>query len=646
MCGICGVLNFDKEHHVTADIVERMSAVLAHRGPDDGGVFVHGNIGLGHRRLSIIDLSSAGRQPLFNEDGTIVIVFNGEIYNFKELRQKLIANGHSFRSESDTEVVIHLYEEYAEACLQKLVGMFAFAIWDSRHKKLFLARDRLGIKPLLFSIAKDRILFASEIKALLECQDMTPELDYRAIHDYLTFLSIPAPNTIFADIQKLLPGHYLTCTSGKMVIRQYWDLTAVEGLEKDEDYFGEQLVELFMRVVKRHLISDVPLGVFLSGGTDSSFIVGIMSEVSTDPTKTFTIGFDEKSFDETRYSRIVANKFKTDHHEYILRPNKVDLLEELVTFFDEPFADPSALPTYLVSKMAREHVKVALSGAGGDELFAGYKIYMQDRVAEIYRKVPTCVRENVIRPVIQNLVSSKKNSFTNKAKRFLKNASLPYEKGHLGRFYSSGFDEEEKRRLYTADFYQSAIADYNSIEAIQGAYQHSQKDSLNNILAGDVITYLSDDLLTKADRMGMANSLEIRVPYLDHEFVEFVYAMPSWLKLKGLRTKYILKKIASRYIPKEAIYRKKRGFLIPIDSWFKNDLKELALDLLAPAEIAKRGLFNPGYVTSLLRDHFDDKCDNSHRLWQLIILELWYQHLQKRELSKRADRNLACVRKY
>lgn len=583
---------------------------------------------------------------MFNEDGTVAIVFNGEIYNFRELREELKAKGHSFRSESDSEVIIHLYEEHAEACLDKLVGMFAFAIWDARHEKLFLARDRIGIKPLFFSTTKDKILFASEIKALLQSPDVSMELDNQAIHDYLTFLSIPAPKTVFKDIRKLRPGHYLTCTgSGQLVIRQYWDLSGVEELENDENYFEEQLVELFMKVVKRHLISDVPLGVFLSGGTDSSFIVAAMSEVSADPIKTFTIGFDEQSFDETGYSRMIVNKFKTDHHEYILRPNKVDLLEDLVTCFDEPFADPSALPTYLVSKIASEHVKVALSGAGGDELFAGYKIYMQDRVAEIYRKVPTFVRENVIDSLIQNLSSSKKNSITSKTKRFLKNASLPHEKGHLSRFYSSNFDEAEKTKLYTADFYQSAIGNYNSIGAVEEAYKSdNRKDALNNMLGGELTTYLSDDLLAKADRVGMANSLEIRVPYLDHEFVEFVYAMPSRFKLKGLRTKYILKKIASKYIPKEAIYRKKRGFLIPIDSWFKNDLKELALDLLAPAEIAKRGLFDSGYVATLLRDHFDDKRDNSHRLWQLIILELWYQQLEKRGPSKRSDDSLAWSR--
>lgn len=623
MCGIAGRLNFQSKEPVVSESITRMCASLWHRGPDDEGIYLDGEFGMGMRRLSIIDLHT-GRQPISNEDGSIWTVMNGEIYNFLELRSFLQGKGHKFYTNTDTEVIVHLYEEYKEDFVKHLTGMFAIALWDKRQKKLILARDRLGIKPLYTFVGNGRILFGSEIKAILQ-DDTSRKIDVQALHDYLSFNYIPGPRTIFEDIRKLPAGQIMTCWKGKVNLTPYWNLeyppADVNGKARSEESYCEELYELLKVIVKQHLISDVPLGVFLSGGVDSSSLVALMSKVSSKPIRTFSIGFEERSYDELAYARAVAREFNTEHQELVVRPNAVDLLPQLVRYFDEPFADSSAIPVYFVAKLAREHVKVALSGEGGDEVFAGYETYAAYKFAEVYKRLPKILAAKIIPSIIQRLpVSHRRVSFDYKAKRFVEGALLSPAAGHYS--WKVIFTEEAKAALYADGI--DGLAD--PLALYRDAYEHcTARETLTKLQHIDLKIYLPDDILVKADRMSMANSLEARVPFLDHRLAEFAAALPASLKIRGLTKKYILRRTMARHLPPQVLRGKKRGFNVPIPIWLRTDLRELVHEVLGPKRLKEVGFFNPEVVSTLVRAHEERRADYSRNIWGLLIFMLWHE---------------------
>lgn len=625
MCGIVGKLNLQTDKPVTYETLSRMCGVIRHRGPDDEGIYLDANFGMGMRRLSIIDLST-GKQPIGSEDGSVWTVFNGEIYNFLELRPQLEKKGHTFATNTDTEVIVHLYEEYQEDFVKYLAGMFAIAVWDKRQKKLILARDRLGIKPLYYSVDADRLLFGSEIKTILQ-DETRREINLQALHDYLSLNYIPGPQTIFTRIRSLPPGHLLTYQRGNATVTPYWDLqypAATNGKSRSEESYCEELYELLRTVVKQHLISDVPLGVLLSGGLDSSSLVALMSAVSSQPIQTFSIGFDEQSYNELASARTVARAFATQHHELTVRPNVMELLPELVRYFDEPFADSSAIPVYCVAKLAREHVKVALSGEGGDEVFAGYHTYAAYKMAELYKRLPKVLAASLIPAVVGRLpVSHEKVSFDYKAKRFVGGALLPPAEGHY--WWKVIFTEEAKAALYAREREQYE----DPLRLYQQVYEQCPAvDALTRLQHIDLKVYLPDDILVKADRMSMANSLEARVPFLDHRVVEFAAALPSWLKLRGLTKKYILKRTMARHLPNEISRGKKRGFNVPIPMWIRRELRDVVHEVLSPQRLQEAGFFNPAAVSTLIRDHEEMRADYSRNIWGLLIFMLWYETYQ------------------
>jgi len=628
MCGICGIVSLSNQV-IEQSFIKKMCHQILHRGPDAEGYYVKENIALGMRRLRIIDLNT-GDQPIFNEDKSMCIVFNGEIYNFKKLKQDLIQKGHKFYTLSDTEVILHLYEEYGEECLNNLRGMFAFAIWDKKEKKLFLARDRLGIKPLYYAILPKYFLFASELKSILIFPDIKKELDFTALSDFFTFLYVPAPRTIFKNIYKLLPGHYLTVKeNGKMEIRKYWDLKFEEKPLGNENDYIEKFLELFEEAVRLRLISDVPLGALLSGGTDSSLVVAMMSKLSNKPVETFSIGYEgrDKYFDERQYSRIVAKEFNTHHHEFILKPNNIDgLVEKIITHFDEPFADASAIPNYILSKQTRKYVIVALSGLGGDELCAGYERYLGCLLAEKYRRLPSFLTKKIIPALVNHLPdSSQGNHFNERLKRFVKSANYPF----LQRYFQivATFNEEEKKQLFTPEV--QKIIQRPSDEIFYDYCPNTNHPHLNNMSLIDFKTYLVDDLLTLTDRMSMAHALETRVPFLDHKLVEFFVTIPAYLKLKGLNKKYLLKKTAERLLPKEVIYRKKMGFSVPLVIWFRNELKDYINETLSGKRIKKLGYFNHPFILKTLNIHLNKKANYDEKLWALVNFIKWYDKYLK-----------------
>ena len=627
MCGIVGKYSL-KQIPVSNDLLHDMCDVIVHRGPDDEGYYINGNIGLGMRRLSILDLQT-GNQPIHNESKDIWIVYNGETYNCPELRAELERKGHKFYTRSDTEVIVHCYEEYGDECVSKLNGMFAFAIWDSRRRRLLLARDRLGIKPLFYTVSDGSLLFASEIKSILQDRTVKREVNLHALHNFLSLNYIPHPDTIFKGIYKLPPGHTLTCDGeGRIKIREYWDVKFGQSPESADSY-AEELREKLKESVRLRLLSDVPLGVLLSGGIDSSSIAALMSSLVDEPIKTFSIGFEEKSFNELEYARIVANMYGTDHHEMIVKPNAVELLPKLVWHFDEPFADSSAIPTYLVSKMAREHVKVVLSGEGGDEVFAGYETYAAYRAAELYSRIPRLIRKKLIRPIVHSLpASTKKVSFDYKAKIFVDGDDFSPERRHY--WWKLIFSEDAKKQLYSQEMLSDNIFDDSFGEFAKYFDRTDAVDMLNRILYVDTKVYLANDILVKSDRSSMANSLELRVPMLDHNVVEFAASIPPELKLNGFQKKYILKKAMEPLLPKKILYRKKKGFSIPASSWLRNELKEMVLDVLSPAQLKRTGFFNPEYVKELLNQHFHGVKDNSRPIWGLLTFMLWHRTFMER----------------
>lgn len=638
MCGICGVTYFDRTMSVGEPQIERMCAAITHRGPDDQGWYIRQNTAIGMRRLSIIDLAT-GHQPISNEDGSVWIVFNGEIYNHLELRGELQKRGHTFRTRSDTEAILHAYEEFGEDCPTKLNGMFAFAIFDEKRQKLFLARDRIGIKPLYYYRDAGKFAFGSELKAILQLEDVQRRVDPRALDLFMTYEYIPAPYSIFEDIRKLPPGHFLTLQDGRMRIKPYWCLEFQEREMVNEEAVCEELRALLQDAVKIRLMSEVPLGAFLSGGIDSSSVVALMSRVMDRPVKTFSIGFEESSYNETQFAQTIASKFNAEHHEFVIQPQALELTEKLIGFLDEPFGDFSIFPTYLVSKMARDYVTVVLSGDGGDELFAGYDTYVADQVARSFARLPRVLRRGMIEPLAEGLPpTQKKKGLVNRFKRFVEGTRLPEDLQHTR--WMIFLQDAEKALLYSPDM-QSRLDGHSSHDFIRQHFQGTQSDDLvNRQLYVDIKSYLVDDILVKVDRMSMAVSLEARVPFLDHRFVEFTATLPSRLKMRGRSTKYILKRAMQPLLPEEILTRGKEGFSIPIKNWLRNDLKSLMLDVLAPARIKREGFFDPDYVQKLVTEHLEGRENHSHRLWAMMVFGIWqdiYLRSGKRTYAKESQ---------
>jgi len=627
MCGICGVFNFDQGNSIPHELMSSMCRTIHHRGPDDEGIFLDGNIGLGTRRLSIIDVQG-GHQPLSNEDRSVWAAHNGEIYNFPELRKDLLSRGHSFRTQTDTETLVHGYEEWGEDFVHKLRGMFATAVWDKRTKKLLIIRDRLGIKPLYYALLDNKTLvFGSELKALLQHPGIRRSINPQALDLFLTLEYIPAPFSIFKGIHKLPAGHILICEQGKVRTKQYWELGFRQDGYNETDKrtlpdIMDELYALLKESVRLRMISDVPLGAFLSGGIDSSCIVGLMRELGASPLKTFSIGFEDKTYDELSHARRIAKTFDTDHQEFIIQPQALDLTEQLIRHLDEPFGDFSIFPTYLVSKMAREHVTVILSGDGGDEVFGGYEHYQAQKLSRIPIFPPMF---KLLSPVLKSLPpSEKKKGLWNKVQRFAQGFE---NSGSLRHFRWMMFlSGKDKRALYSPGFSSSlgGISDLNNREPFDKIYSSLNRyDRINGELALDLQSYLVDDILVKVDRMSMAASLETRVPLIDHKVVEFAFSLPGRMKLKGQTSKWLFKKTMERLLPRENIYRKKEGFSIPIKHWLKTELKDLLFDTLTEKRIREEGFFNYPVVRRMMDRHLAGKDNFSHQLWALLVFSLW-----------------------
>jgi asparagine synthase (glutamine-hydrolysing) len=624
MCGITGFVNADKSP-IDIKVLHRMNDEIIHRGPDDEGFFIKDYVGLAMRRLSIIDLSG-GKQPIHSHDKTKWIVFNGEIYNYLELRKHLLDKGFELYTNSDTEVIVNLYQLYGVECLQYLRGMFAFAIWDEVNEQLFLARDRVGKKPLLYSHQRNgNLIFGSEFSALLMHPEISRDVDHEAIDSYLSYLCVPAPQTAFRQIRKLEPGHWLLWKNGQIKTERYWSPDFSKKIKIDETEAIEETLRLLREATKIRMIAEVPLGAFLSGGVDSSTVVALMADVSDKPVKTFSIGFEEQDFSELKYARLVAKHVGADHHEFIVKPDALEILPKLVRHYGEPYADSSALPTYYVSRETRRHVTVALNGDGGDESFVGYERYIAMRLADKYCVLPSLIREKVIENLIDLLPTSEtKRSRVRDLKRFLKVAGLPRSQRYFR--WVSTFTPEAKSELYTQEF-SRAIARSSPMEIINQWF--SKSDGLgiiDTLLFTDQMTYLPNDLLVKVDIASMAVSLEARSPFLDHKVIEFAASLPEELKVNGLQTKSFLKKVASRLVPREAVYRRKMGFGVPIGKWFREELKGFLSEILLSERALNRGLFKPEVVERYLTEHVEAKQDHAFRLWTLLMLELWFQH--------------------
>lgn len=629
MCGIAGFI----EHSVAPEspdhtnervvVLDRMCRVIRHRGPDDQGMWVEGGVALGMRRLSIIDLAG-GHQPLSGCGDSATIVFNGEIYNYRELQQELEGRGHRFRTHSDTEAIVHAYEEYGTACVDHLRGMFAFALWDKRAQKLFIARDRVGKKPLYYTLTRSgTLVFGSELKSLLEHPEVTREINPHALDSYLSFGYVVDPLAIFQNIHKLPPGHFLEFAGGRIGIREYWDFTydaeTIDETKSEEDYL-EELRRLLDEAVRVRMIADVPLGAFLSGGVDSSAVVGLMSKHSEQPVKTFSIGFEEDSYNELKYARIAAEHFKTDHHEFIVTPDVCSVVDELVWHFDEPFADSSAIPTYVVSKLAREHVTVALSGDGGDELFAGYTRYGVDTKRRGFARLPRFLRAGAMQPLSRRLPHGAWG------RNYLHNVALD----PLERYVDSVsvFTSLNKHSLYTNEFQRElSRASESSAAKIFGRFAaHVDTGApLDNLLYLDSKTYLPGDILTKVDRMSMAVSLETRVPLLDHKLIDFVTRIPASMKMRGATTKHIFKRAINDLVPQALLNRPKQGFGVPVQQWINQELRSYIRDVLRDEKTRGRGHFNKRYVDVLFDEHERGRRDHSMQIWSLFMLELWHR---------------------
>ncbi|MEM7034739.1 MAG: asparagine synthase (glutamine-hydrolyzing), partial [Chloroflexota bacterium] len=594
MCGICGKLNLDYQTPVIREDLQEMANAIRHRGPDGEGLYLQGSVGLGHRRLSIIDLST-GDQPISNEDGTVWVVFNGEIYNYIELRAELQSKGHHFTTESDTEVIVHAYEEWGPESCAHLRGMFAYGLWDEVNQRLVLARDRLGQKPLLYTTSKDGFYFSSEFYALLQASNIAREVNLSAINAYLTRLYVPTPQTAFCNIYKLPPAHYATVENGAVKLTRYWHLDFSQKFTYSENELCEQLWELLRQTVQMRLMSDVPLGAFLSGGLDSSAVVGIMSQLVDEPIKTFSIGYKESGYDESRYARQVADLFNTDHYEFTVNPNALELLPKLILHYGEPFADASSLPTYYVSQLTRQYVTVALSGDGGDESFAGYERYQTAQMLDLYRYLPLQIRQRLIPFVLDGVsqIPSMKN-LGHQLQIVAQRGMLQPETAYLYRH--SVFTPDLAFALWQDDKMSSLTREDAAKDIILSLSEYNGHNSLDRWLYLDLKHYLTDDILVKVDIASMINSLEVRSPFLDHKLIEFAAALPPNLKRRRLETKYILKKTLERLLPHNIIYRSKHGFQVPIDQWFQAELKEVVREILLDRTTLSRGYFRPDKI--------------------------------------------------
>jgi len=622
MCGIAGYIDLLSKSGLTdqsrrSEVLDRMCRVIAHRGPDDQGTLIEPGVALGMRRLSIIDLAG-GHQPISGENGDVTIVFNGEIYNYQELQPELEKLGHTFRTHSDTEAIVHAYEQFGPSCVTRLRGMFAFAVWDRRTQELFVARDRVGKKPLYYSLlANGTFVFGSELKCLLEHPEIPTEVDLDAVDAYFTLGYVPDPLSIFRGIYKLPPGHYLIFKNGRISVESYWDFKFDRVASIDEDECAAEVRRLLDEAVKVRLVSDVPLGAFLSGGIDSSTIVALMAGHMSQPVKTFSIGFNEDSYNELKYARLTAEKFGTDHHEFFVTPEICNVIDDLVRHFDEPFADSSAIPTFMVSKLARQHVTVALSGDGGDELFAGYTRYAIEKKREIFTRVPGFLRRGVMQPVSRRLPHNAKG------RNFIHNVALDPADRFLDSM--SIFTRLNKELLYAPEMRQFLHKKNRYVDFKAMAERVSTGSATDELLYIDSKTYLPGDILTKVDRMSMAASLEARAPLLDHKLIDFVTTIPSSLKLKDLETKYILKKAVADLVPGEILNRPKQGFGVPIQEWINRQLRSRIREELANLTSGNRDYIDQKYVQVLLDEHERGRRDHSMSLWALFMFQLWHR---------------------
>ena len=621
MCGITGIVHGDQTKPVSEAVLRSLCSALHHRGPDDSGVHVDGAAGIGMQRLSIIDVAG-GHQPIYNEDRSCVIVQNGEIYNHLDVRRELERRGHRYVTRSDTETILHAYEEYGTRCVTHLRGMFAIAIWDSRRSRLFLARDRMGKKPLYYSVlgtGRDaRLVFGSELKAVLAHPDVLRRLDEQALVDYVAWGYVPDPRSIYEGIFKLPPAHTLVFEGGNVTVEKYWDVSfASPAPLENERAYVDRALELLDEAVRIRLMSEVPLGAFLSGGTDSSIVVGLMARNSTTPVKTFSIGFEEKEYNELEYARAVANHFKTEHHEEIIRPDVEHDVPALVKQFDEPFADSSMIPTFYVSRSARKHVTVALSGDGGDELFGGYMRYIDPANVRAVERIPASIRNALLAPMAHMLPEGARG--IDRLRDMLGTADEQYVRRMTRGFtniHSMVFTDDVAKRVNTDP---SHVADPFLTAREAGSDTLSRRQYL------DIHTYLAGDILTKVDRASMMVSLECRAPLLDHVVAEFAATIPPEMRIRGVTTKYLLKKVAERLMPAEMIHRPKMGFSIPVTHWLRDSWQEKSRDLIIGPRTRERGIFREAYLRRVIDEHQSGKRDNSSIMWSLMMLELWFR---------------------
>ena len=628
MCGIAGWAKL-KSDNLAQDggeaILHAMCEQMKHRGPDSEGLWLDDSVALGMRRLSIIDLHT-GEQPVYSEDKSIVVVMNGELYNFREVRAELEKRGHAFETQTDTEILPHLYEEYGEAMLEHINGMFAFALWDTRKEKLIIARDRFGEKPLYYGIFDNKLIFASEPKVLLANPAVKTEINTDALRQYLSFDYVPAPHSIYKNVYKLPAAHLLILEKGEFRTRRYWNLSfQKEDFPTTFERSVEELRELLADAVKMRLVSDVPLGILLSGGVDSSAVAAFAAQFSTEKVKTFSIGFEEDSFDESKFARQVATHLGTEHYEDKLSVEKAaDLITEIGGWLDEPLSDGSLLPTLLLSRFVRKHVTVALGGDGGDEIFAGYPMYYGHKMARVYEQLPQFLRSGVIEPIVNSLpVSSSNLSFDYKAKRFVAASKYDVVMRHHSWFGSFSIDEQNK--LLNKDILATTSGDIyrdaNDLLKLTDA-----KNEIEQMQFLDMNFYMAEDILTKVDRASMAVSLEVRAPFLDPRIAQFAASIPLEYKLKGNKGKYILKKAVAPFLPKNILQRPKKGFGIPIADWLKNRLNPLMHDLLAPEKLKKQGLFNTDFVQKIIKEHETNYASHHKQLWTLLVFQLWFDN--------------------
>jgi asparagine synthase (glutamine-hydrolysing) len=622
MCGIAGFSLFNHQEGGQASLTS-MHEAIHHRGPDASGTYLDEHIGLCHRRLSILDLSEAGNQPMFSADGNLVIVFNGEIYNFLELRAELEAEGVQFKSHTDTEVILALYAREGTQCLGKLNGMFAFALWDKTKQELFIARDRLGKKPLYYFSHNGRFAFGSEIKAILALENIPREIRLDAVYDFFAYQYVPDPKSIFKHIHKLPPAHYLLLNKDGFSISEYWDLSFKNTSRDSEETHKAQLKGLLEKVTKQRMVSDVPLGAFLSGGVDSSGVVAMMAQASETPVKTCTIGFDNKDFNEADFAREIAEKYKTEHHEYTVHQNVADRLEHIVSFFDEPFADPSLVPTFFVSELARKAVTVALAGDGGDEMFAGYEKYSVDDIENKLRnKFPEAVRKSIF-PSLGKFAGKIPGTVGKKAKSLL--TSLSHDPA-MGFYITNSMMTDDMWQSLVKTEVTEQLGDYHPSQYTLEMYNKADgPDHLSKILYTDIKTYMTGDILVKVDRMSMANSLEVRAPILDYQVAEFAATLPSSQKYRDGEKKYLLKEVFKPFIPDSLLYRKKMGFSTPLDEWFRGELKTLSESQIIGSQRGLKDIFESGVINKLWEEHQTRKGDHGIVLWSMLMYQMWFE---------------------